>query len=58
MGEIAGEAPVLLEAIVNQKSHFPLGVFLTLGFCDSGINNKYGLAEVNKTLIDLLPASL
>lgn len=42
----------------SQEFRFPLGVFLILGFCDSYINNKYGLVEVNKILIDLLPTLL
>lgn len=38
-----------------EVSFFP---FITLGFCDSDVNNKHGLAKVNKILIDLLPTSL
>lgn len=38
-----------------EVSYFP---FITLGFSDSDVNNKHGLAKVNKILIDLLPTSL
>lgn len=52
------EALVLSEALFNQWFHSPFGIFLTLGFCALAINNKYGLVEDNKTLIDLLPTLL
>lgn len=58
IGETAGEALVLLEVFLKQEFCFPLGVFLILRFCDSYINNKYGLVEVNKILTDVLPTLL